>query len=54
VSWMWSLISDRLTSSIREHGNVAPLLPELENAVRHGSRMPGAAADEILKVYWSS
>ena len=48
IRWMWSMVEDRMLSSLRRDPKVASLLPGLESAVREGTMPATAAADLLL------
>ncbi|MBB4303826.1 LAO/AO transport system kinase [Rhodobium orientis] len=47
VSWMWSMLEDRLMASLKNNPATAERLPELEKAVREGRLSASFAVDEI-------
>ena len=47
VSWMWSMLEDRMMASLRNNPATAERLPELEKAVREGEVSASFAVDEI-------
>lgn len=54
ITWMWSLVDDRLRTALRDHPQVAADLDSLETNVRSGSIAPGVAADQILAAFLTS
>lgn len=50
-AWMWSLITERLEHSFRQHPGVANKLPQLEAEVRAGRMTPTSAADALLAIF---
>jgi len=50
VRWMHDMIEDRLRADWLGQGEVAARLPEIESAVRDGTRTPSLAATEILDI----
>jgi LAO/AO transport system kinase len=48
VRWMWSMVEDRLLTSLREDPKVASLVPGLERAVGEGTLPATAAAEQLL------
>ncbi|MFN3868554.1 MAG: methylmalonyl Co-A mutase-associated GTPase MeaB [Hyphomicrobiaceae bacterium] len=48
ISWMQSLIEDRLMSAMRDNPRVASALPGIEADVREGRLLPTLAVDRIL------
>jgi LAO/AO transport system kinase len=51
TAWLWSEVTDRLTSSFRRDPEVGRLLPELEAAVADGRLSPTTAALRLLDAY---
>ena len=51
LTWMWSLILDRLETGFRRHPAVVAALPALEAAVRAGTMTSTAAAEALLFAY---
>ncbi|MCW2307953.1 methylmalonyl Co-A mutase-associated GTPase MeaB [Rhodobium gokarnense] len=47
VSWMWSMLEDRMMASLKNNPATAERLPELEKAVREGKVSASFAVDEI-------
>ncbi|MDK9698138.1 MAG: methylmalonyl Co-A mutase-associated GTPase MeaB [Siculibacillus sp.] len=47
VSWMWSMLEERLMQSLRHDARVARRLGELESGVRDGTVSASVAVDEI-------
>ena len=50
-AWMWSLITERLEQTFRQHPGVANKLPQLEAEVRAGRMTPTSAADALLAIF---
>jgi len=50
-SWMWSEIGDTLLAAFRADPEVSARLLECETAVADGRMTPGAAAQDLLKVF---
>ncbi len=50
VSWMWSMIEDRMMAGLRHNPTVAGRLPEIEQAVRDGRLAASLAVDEISEL----
>jgi LAO/AO transport system kinase len=51
TAWLWSEVTDRLTTSFRRDPEVGRLLPELEAAVGDGRLSPTTAALRLLDAY---
>ena len=47
VTWMWSMLTERLMATLRDHPDIANRLPEIEKAVRDGRLAASFAVDEI-------
>ena len=52
LRWMWQLVEDEVRRQVRADAAVRGLAPELEAAVRAGTRTPGEAAEALLSA-WS-
>lgn len=50
-SWMWAETAESLLSRLREDGEVAQRLPDLEEAVMEGQIAPTVAASTLLRVF---
>lgn len=51
VGWTWSLVTDRLLTSFREHPEVAAITAEVEREVQSGALTPSLAADRLLEAF---
>jgi len=51
VSWMWSMIDDRLRNAFRKHQAVAALTPALEHALAEGEVTAARAATTLLEAF---
>ena len=51
VRWMWSMIEERLMTSLREHDAVRAMLPAMEGALRGGELTATRAARDILDAF---
>ncbi|MGI8336123.1 methylmalonyl Co-A mutase-associated GTPase MeaB [Actinomadura scrupuli] len=51
VRWTWSMVQDRLLTSLRRHPAVRELVPGLERQVLDGTLTPALAAEQILKAF---
>jgi LAO/AO transport system kinase len=51
VRWTWSMVQDRLLTSLREHPVVREISPELERQVLDGTLTPALAAERILQAF---
>lgn len=51
VGWTWSLVTDRLLTSLREHPEVAAITAEVEREVQSGALTPSLAADRLLEAF---
>ncbi|TQS40860.1 methylmalonyl Co-A mutase-associated GTPase MeaB [Cryptosporangium phraense] len=51
VRWVWTMVQDRLLSSLRDDPRVAELAPKVEQQVADGTLTPALAADEILDAF---
>ncbi|MEO1198749.1 MAG: methylmalonyl Co-A mutase-associated GTPase MeaB [Pseudomonadota bacterium] len=50
VSWMWTMIDDRLRGELRKTPQRRERLRQLEEAVRDGARAPSAAVEDMLQM----
>ncbi|MCU0686147.1 MAG: methylmalonyl Co-A mutase-associated GTPase MeaB [Polyangiaceae bacterium] len=50
-AWLWSLITERLERSFRQHPDVAAQLAQAEADVRAGRITPPTAADSLLRAF---
>ncbi len=50
VSWMWTMIDDRLRGELRKTAERRDRLEGLEAAVRSGEKAPSAAVEEVLSL----
>jgi LAO/AO transport system kinase len=51
VSWMWSMIEDKLLTSVRSHPDVSGQLASLEEQVISGELTPTLAAQQVLRSF---
>jgi LAO/AO transport system kinase len=51
VRWTWSMVQDRLLTSLRQHPAVREVVPGLERQVLDGTLTPALAAEQILKAF---
>lgn len=51
ITWMWSLVQDRLLTALRSHPEVVALTPDIERQVLSGTLTPSRAADRILRAF---
>jgi LAO/AO transport system kinase len=51
VRWTWSMVQDRLLTSLRQHPAVREIVPGLERQVLDGTLTPALAAEQILKAF---
>jgi LAO/AO transport system kinase len=51
LRWMWSLVDEGLRSAVREHPDVAEVLPTLEDDVLEGRTTPTLAAERLLEAF---
>lgn len=51
VGWMWSLIEDRLLTSLREHPAVQQVLATTEQEIRDGRLIARLGADRLLEAF---
>jgi LAO/AO transport system kinase len=51
LSWLWSVVEDRLRQAVRMHPAVHAIRPQVEADVLAGSITPEAAAGRILKAF---
>lgn len=49
--WMWSLVEQELMLRLRQHNEVAALVPKLEQQVLSGETPPTMAAEQILQTF---
>ena len=54
VRWMWSMVEERLMTSLRAHDDVRTLIPEMEAALRDGTSTATRAATRILDAFRSA
>jgi LAO/AO transport system kinase len=54
VRWVWTMVQDRLLSSLRDNPRVAELAPKVESQVAEGTLTPALAADELLAAFFAS
>jgi LAO/AO transport system kinase len=53
VAWMWELVEHALRDRLRDHPEVAELLPELEARVATAAESPPEAAERILRAFFA-
>ncbi len=51
LAWMWSEVNESLTGALKDHREVAKLLPELEAEVSAGRVTPGAGARRLMAAF---
>lgn len=51
VGWLWTLIDDRLRTSLRQDAGVSAIIESVEAAVMEGRLTPGAGADRVLRAF---
>jgi LAO/AO transport system kinase len=51
LRWMWTLVEDRLISTLRADARIASLVGGLEANIRDGKLTPSIAADRILEAF---
>ena len=52
VRWVWTMVQDRLLTSLRDNPRVAELAPKIEAEVTAGTPTPALAADELLAAFY--
>ena len=51
---MWSEVNESLTGALKDHSQVARLLPELEAEVSAGRVTPGAGARRLMAAFFQA
>ena len=54
ISWMWSIVDDRLMARLKADPRSKQLVESLEHDIRAGTVTPGMAADRLLDSFLSS
>ncbi|MEE2768184.1 MAG: methylmalonyl Co-A mutase-associated GTPase MeaB [Actinomycetota bacterium] len=51
LSWMWSLVEDRLIAAMRENPDIHEVLDEAERSVREGRATPTVTAEHLVQIH---
>ena len=51
LSWMWSLVEDRLITAMRANPDIHEVLDEAERSVREGRATPTAIAEHLVQIH---